>query len=273
MHLIIDIGNSRVKYYFEKNTYLSIETLLSTISAKAKYVHTEDRITVTTRENKRLNNKLKLTIIVISTVSTKNQAEINKIQDIISQNQDSIEIESVEIFDPQQSTTLKNTYPGIGADRVAKLIGALSLHPKSDIALMDFGTATVMSVANANFEFVTGFIGLGLEASLKALAENAVALPDLSKKINSFASRHCERGAAIAMTKTEKAILQGAYLAHLGLIDIWLREAKQKLPNAITVCTGGLAYLFKEKFDFHIEDGDLLKAFVIKTLSIPAQSL
>ena len=170
------------------------------------------------------------------------------------------ELASLEIFDPQKQSSLTNLYPGLGADRVAKLIGALDLNPGSNIILMDFGTATTIGVANANREFLGGFISLGLRASMKALSEDCDALDDFFKDLRNLLGEP-----DMKTNNTRDAIVHGAYTAHLGLINEWIFRARKLINNdqpTLTICTGGGASSFLNYFDKHIEDGELLGAFV-----------
>lgn len=212
MYLIIDIGNSRVKYYYQKKSFFSVDDLKSFIG-------------------KASDDQVNIDIMVISTVPESNQIEIDKLSEFLT-------INKVEIFDPMKSE-LKNIYPGIGPDRVAKTISALKQFPGKDIILMDFGTATTMTIANKNFEYLGGYISLGFKSSLEALASETACLPDLAKlDLND------------AKNPTEKAILEGAYKAHLGLVREWMKSARKLAPDAYSVCTGGLGKFFEEEFDY-----------------------
>lgn len=228
--LIIDLGNSRVKYYLVDlpgfDLYLSVDDL---------------------------PNDSSYDTYIISSVPSQTQL-------IVDEFKAKRELASLEIFDPQKQSSLTNLYPGFGADRVAKLIGALDLNPGSNIILMDFGTATTIGVANANREFLGGFISLGLRASMKALSEDCDALDDFSKDLRNLLGEP-----DMKTNNTRDAIVHGAYTAHLGLINEWIFRARKLINNdqpTLTICTGGGASSFLNYFDKHIEDGELLGAFV-----------
>lgn len=233
--IIIDIGNSRVKYYYSENTFFDLKTLISAISKKES------------------NFK----IYIISTVSTLIPVTIEQIK--LNFAEKNLSIEEIKIFDVLQQNFLTNIYPELGADRVAKTIGALKLNPGKDLILIDFGTATTMTIASSEKKFLGGFINLGFRTSLKALSENCEALDDYSKNLN-FLTK--------ASTKSpSEAIIHGTYTAHIGLIQEWIKQANLVLNDeALTICTGGDARFFTKYFDKYISDDLLLKAALTEDL-------
>ncbi len=244
MQLIIDIGNSSVKYYYAGQVFSSLEDLPSSLRAQ--------------RSNPPIG------ALIISSVPEKNNIEQDNFIIWVGDKE-----AKVQIYDPLKDSKLKGLYPGIGADRIAKLEAARILYPSRDIILFDFGTATTMSVANTQAEFLGGFISLGLSASLKTLA-NCAELPDLSGGLLSinepdgsfmrFKSRVQNPGCHdINLAKsTNEAILSGAILAHDALIDSWLKSARVSTNQALTIATGGDRELFKSKFDLVISAAELL---------------
>ncbi len=219
MQLIIDIGNSSVKYYYAGQEFSSLEKLPREASTSA---------------------------LIISTVPSQNKIEQDNF--IIWAGKDA----SVDIYEPQQDSKLKGLYAGIGADRIAKLEAARSKYPDRDIILFDFGTATTMSVANSQGEFLGGFIALGLDSSLKTLG-NCSELQDLSSALKSE-----NHSSSLDLGKsTDQAILSGAILAHNALIDSWLESARTKTTKAITIATGGRRDFFAKKFERVVSAAEL----------------
>ncbi len=220
MQLIIDIGNSSVKYYYAGQEFSSLDKLPKGVVTTA---------------------------LVISTVPSQNNIEQDNF--IIWAGKEA----SVHIYDPQQDSKLKGLYAGIGADRIAKLEAARRRYPNRDIILFDFGTATTMTVCNSQGEFLGGFIALGLEVSLKALG-NCSELPSLD--LTSMRSQSRVQNLSLGNT-TNEAILSGALLAHNALIDSWLESARKTTNNAVTIATGGQRELFATKFDHSISAAEL----------------
>lgn len=194
---------------------------------------------------------------MVSTVESKNQ-------EISSELKAKLRIEEIEIFDSEKQTEITGIYEGLGNDRVAKLLGASRMNPGKNIILMDFGTATTISILDAEKNFKGGFIGLGMRSSLQALGEYCDALADYSKdpELGDLIDNYDEK-TIYENKSTKRAILLGAVNSHIALVNQWIYRAKQMLgtdSNIVTVCTGGEAGYFERYFDKRIEELDLLKA-------------
>ncbi len=172
----------------------------------------------------------------------------------------------LKIYDPLRDSKLKGLYTGLGADRVAKLDAARVRYPKRDIILFDFGTATTVSVANAEGEFLGGFIALGFAACLEALGDCS-ELPDLSSVILSEAKdlHNAAKGSFALRAQddnwlgksTDEAILKGTVLAHNALIDSWLELACEVTNDPVIIATGGQREIFAAKFEQNISAAKL----------------
>lgn len=199
---------------------------------------------------------LKLELFVVSTVELKTKELLDEFQKLYK-------IQKIDIFNSETQLEIKDLYPGIGQDRVVKLLGVARLKPGKNIILMDFGTATTISVLDKNKVFKGGFIALGMRSSLKALAEYCDALADFSQdaELGVLIDNYDERS-IYEHKSSKKAIMLGAINSHIALINQWIFRAKQLLgdeTDVITVCTGGEAGYFEKYFDFRVEDEDLLK--------------
>ena len=200
-----------------------------------------------------------LDLFIVSTVNT--EAFITELKEELS----AFDIKSLEIFDASKQTEIKEIYEGLGADRVAKLLGASILNPAKNIILMDFGTATTISVLDSEKNFKGGFIGLGMRSSLQALSEYCDALADYSQdpELGELIDNYDEK-TIYENKSTKRAILLGAVNSHTALINQWIHQAKQMLElessQFITICTGGEAGYFERFFDKRTEEADLLKA-------------
>lgn len=73
----------------------------------------------------------------------------------------------------------RNIPEGLGADRVAAIIGARALDPESDILLVDAGTCLTFDVVAACGEYRGGSISPGIGIRLKAMHDYTAALPML----------------------------------------------------------------------------------------------
>lgn len=246
--VIIDIGNSRSKYFFDDNgsefSFSSIEDLISYLSD--------------------LNSDLSLNILIVSTVKLD---WVNYKAELTSQLEgEKLSIEGIQVFDPQGQEKISGIYEDLGADRVAKLSGATDLYPDKNIILMDFGTATTVSAIDFKKQYLGGFIGLGLRSSLKALSEYCDALADYSSDdisvlVDNYESQKLQQIEDFKSSK--QAILRGTIAGHVGLVNQWLHQAKKLIENdkpIITICCGGEAGYFARYFDYQIDDSSLLLA-------------
>jgi type III pantothenate kinase len=199
---------------------------------------------------------LKLELYVVSTVESKTK-------DLIEEFQKRYKIQKIDIFNSETQLEIKDLYQGIGQDRVAKLLGVARLKPGKNIILMDFGTATTISVLDKDKVFKGGFIALGMRSSLKALAEYCDALADYSEdeELGVLIDNYDVRS-IYEHKSTKRAILLGAINSQMALINQWIFRARQFLvedTELLTVCTGGEAGYFEKYFDLRVEDEDLLK--------------
>lgn len=245
-NLIVDIGNSSVKYCLDNNAYFSLFDLEKQLRKK---------------DNARFD------VFVISSVEAKIKVIIDDLKATFNN------IGKVEVFDPIQQCSIKGVYPGLGADRVAKVLGAKKLFPEHAIVLVDFGTASACSIAaktnNEKF-FLGGFISIGFKASLRALNNQCDALEDLSESeelenlVASYEDMQFD-------SSTPAAMIQGSYAAHIGLVKEWQIKSKQMIERFFsqnnidalpikTICTGGQARFFEKLFDAHIPSEQLLTA-------------
>jgi|GEM_PF-3075496 len=255
MQLIIDIGNSSVKYYYAGREFSSLDELACDrgIAMAAKPSRDDAAQTRHCEPGGRSNPPTEA--LIISTVPAKNNIEQDNF--IIWAQQQGVSQPSVTIYDPSMSG-LTNLYNGIGADRIAKLDAARSHYPKRDIILFDFGTAITMTVCSAQAELLGGFISLGLSSSLKALAACS-ELPDLATSLRARRAKQSSTSNGLLRRdapcndlarSTDEAILHGTMLAYEALIDSWLAKARDMTTNALTIATGGDREYFADSFDY-----------------------
>ncbi|MBI4532443.1 MAG: type III pantothenate kinase [Candidatus Melainabacteria bacterium] len=141
---------------------------------------------------------------------------------------------------------LCGVYDSMGADRVANAVAAWKLYcQKSPAVVLDFGTATTLTAVSSQGKFLGGLITLGLGQTMLALSRQAAQLPNVSIHHTSDLTHKYsggsipKNGPSLAFS-TEKAIVNGALLAHLGTIAAWIKLASDELKaKPITVATGG----------------------------------
>ncbi len=123
----------------------------------------------------------------------------------------------------------------LGSDRIASASGAFAGRPASEmgpVAVLDFGTATTISVVDSGGNFLGGTISPGLITSYEALTNAAAGLP----------------GIGLAYPKkpigedTAEGLESGVILGHAAMAEGLLGLAEGQLGAKLrAVATGGLA--------------------------------
>ncbi len=232
MILTIDIGNSAIKYATFKN----------------------DELTecFATADKEELLNYLKNNEITSAGISS----VVPEISSEIIKRAKKIRNLTLKIFDNNSKTNLKINYKprnNLGIDRICSAEGAVFLLKKNkkfentDVAVIDFGTATTINLIKYPNEFIGGAIAPGLNLMFSALKENTAKLPlacidDYKGPIDNT---------------TTGAIASGVVNSSVGFINQILRQIKikYKLTDIKIFVTGGNASAILPflKFDFTLE--------------------
>ena len=143
----------------------------------------------------------------------------------------------------------------LGSDRVADAVAATNLYP-CPLIIIDMGTATTVSVVDADKNFIGGMIMPGLMVSMEALATKTSQLPhiglDAPKK-------------AIGRN-TVDCIKSGLIYGNAAAVDGLIENIEQELGQKCTVIsTGGLAKIVTPLCKKEIIENDklLLKGLMI----------
>lgn len=143
----------------------------------------------------------------------------------------------------------------LGSDRVADAVAATNLYP-CPLIIIDMGTATTVSVLDAEKNFIGGMIMPGLMVSMEALATKTSQLPhiglDAPKK-------------AIGRN-TVDCIKSGLIYGNAAAVDGLIENIEQELGQKCTVIsTGGLAKIVTPFCKKEIIENDklLLKGLMI----------
>jgi type III pantothenate kinase len=126
----------------------------------------------------------------------------------------------------------------VGADRIAGAIGATLRRPRSNVIVVDCGTATTLDVVTAGGDYLGGAILPGVGISVETLAGKTAKLPTVE----------ITRPTAALGRSTIESIQSGVYHGHAGairrLIDEISREAFAGEPFSV-IGTGGFARLLE----------------------------
>lgn len=127
----------------------------------------------------------------------------------------------------------------IGADRIAGAIGASSLHPDTNLIIIDMGTATTIDCVTQKKEYLGGAILSGLKISVEALANGTAKLPQVE----------IAKPEHICGTNTIEAIQSGLYYGNAGALKEFCWQYQKNIFNGekpFIIGTGGFARIFEE---------------------------
>ena len=143
----------------------------------------------------------------------------------------------------------------LGSDRVADSVAATNFYP-CPLIIIDMGTATTVSVVDADKSFVGGMIMPGLMVSMEALSSKTSQLPQISLDAPKKAIGR----------NTVDCIRSGLIYGNAAAIDGLIGKIEQELGEKCTVIsTGGLAKIVTPLCKREIIEDDklLLKGLMI----------
>lgn len=119
----------------------------------------------------------------------------------------------------------------VGADLLVTASAAY-VAKKTDLLIVDLGTATTFVVVDANGRFLGGSIAPGMKLSLQALCQEAAKLPHIE----------LEKPKSVIGKNTVDSMQSGIYYGYAGLVDGIVRATEREFGRPLTViATGGLA--------------------------------
>ena len=236
MHLMIDIGNTRIKYA----TFLSGQ-----INEKGAQEGQN-----TSKLVQRYSGKIKS--LMLSSVKP---IPNNILQDALKLCPNYLILSSdIELPFINQYET-KAT---IGSDRLALVAGGGFLFPQKPTLIVDAGTCITFDFIDQNKNYLGGAISPGLKMRLKALNNQTETLPkvELSNPKNLIGSN------------PKQSILSGVVNGAIKEVDGTIDSYKLRYPDVITIVTGGDAEIFDKKLknSIFVDKEILLKGmyFILK---------
>jgi len=125
----------------------------------------------------------------------------------------------------------------VGADRIVNSVGAFNRYG-GDLIIVDFGTATTFDVVDTDGAYIGGIIAPGINLSMKALHEEAAALPYID----------VSRPRKLIGTNTIECMQSGIFWGYLCLIEGLVKKIKtQRKSKMRVIATGGLSTLFSQE--------------------------
>jgi len=133
----------------------------------------------------------------------------------------------------------------VGADRIVNAVAAFHKY-KSELIVIDFGTATTFDHVSSEGHYCGGIIVPGIGISAEALFQRASKLPrvEIAKPKN------------VIGKNTIESMKSGLYYGYIGLIDSLVERMEKEIGKKTTVvATGGLAALIADsKTIQHVEE-------------------
>lgn len=216
MNLVIDQGNTFFKFgIFDKHELV--------VSKKFKTFNL-DWIS-------RISSDYRIDRCIFSSVTKEG---FNLFQEIKNTKPESI------FLNTETKLPFKNLYKtpqSLGKDRIAAVAGAFETHPKSNVLVIDAGTAITFDVITISNEYIGGNISPGLQLRFNALHEKTSQLPLLNKSDNY----------KFIGSTTEEAIISGVQNSIIFEIEGYINDLLKKYADLKTIITGGDAEFFAGK--------------------------
>ena len=141
-------------------------------------------------------------------------------------------------FDEHTAMPIKNLYKTtetLGKDRLAAVVGAHSLFPKTNNLVVDAGTCITFDFINEEREYIGGSISPGIDMRFKALNTFTQNLPLVSRS-EKF---------SLAGSSTEESLLSGVLIGVLSEIENRIGQWRKAHQNLKVILTGGDASFFE----------------------------
>ncbi|MBR2782516.1 MAG: type III pantothenate kinase [Oscillospiraceae bacterium] len=119
----------------------------------------------------------------------------------------------------------------VGADLIVAAVAALRM-AKPPMAIIDMGTATTVTVLDANGAFLGGCIMPGVKIAMDALTSRTAQLPGIS----------LEQPKRIIGRNTVECMQSGLMVGHAAMLDGMIDRMEEEMGQELTViATGGIA--------------------------------
>lgn len=222
MNLVVDVGNTRMKYaFFEEECFLEaryeIDGLLESMG---KWKSQGVPIHLFLSGSGQVPEELKIRLQELADSYTEASSQLK--------------------------LPLKIAYSTpatLGFDRVAICVGAMSMYPQTPLLVIDSGTCITFNYVGADGVFRGGNISPGMEMRFKSLHEYTARLPLVVP---------AENYGGMGKT-TEEAIRNGVMDGILFEIESYIIRFKQENPDGLVVLTGGNGPYVKNTLHLPVE--------------------
>ena len=224
--LLVDIGNSRIKWAFWQNNKLE-----DYFACEYQADNLQNIL------SKNLSHCAQQTVYLCSVVS----ADINQLIKQWFNAQWQTEVTQVAV--QAQQLGLTNAYENVnalGADRWMAMLGACHQYNKAALCVIDCGTAVTIDVVDQTGQHMGGLIMPGIRMQQQALLNG-------TQKIDSIQGE-----ASMLANNTEDAVIGGSvHLLVTGLDGLYKKYAAQLNTELVCVVTGGDGETVMKAMDSH----------------------
>lgn len=217
MNLVIDRGNTQIKFG---------------IFDQGRLLHTDYANFLDKRILSDLTQQFDITKAILSSVV---EADNEKLVELLQDNVRYVMQLSSDTPLPFQWTY--ETKATIGKDRLAAVAGGIALYPKTNLLIIDAGTAITYEILTEEQVYLGGNIAPGLQMRFKALNSFTSKLPLLEPA----------EDAPLIGNSTKEAICAGVQYGMIFEIDGLIERLSDTYLNLTTIITGGDAEFFARK--------------------------
>ncbi|MFM0473117.1 type III pantothenate kinase [Paraburkholderia strydomiana] len=148
----------------------------------------------------------------------------------------------------EQQCGVTNAYTtphALGSDRWAGMIGAHAAFPGEHLLIATFGTATTLEALRADGRFVGGLIAPGWTLMMRSLGEHTAQLPTLDANAargllaSSADKQDATRRGPFFATDTPRSLSAGCTLAQAGLVERTWRDLTDEWQVPVRLVVGG----------------------------------
>tara|TARA_R110000868_G_scaffold407985_1_gene690046 strand:- start:3649 stop:4404 length:756 start_codon:yes stop_codon:yes gene_type:complete len=247
--LVLDIGNSRLKWAVIDNQQLSFG---------GAYPYRQ-------RDFKELASEIwqDLTVDHVAVANVGGDDVAKQLRDWVA---DKWQLDVQFLLAGLQSHGVKNGYATpfqLGVDRWASVIGAWQQH-KAPVCVYDCGTAITVDVVDDKGQLLGGTISPGMNLMVKSLVSGADGLKDFAN--NCFDS---QRGGELTIfaKDTRSAILNGCLLNAVSFMECTANELRITYPDMKFLVTGGDSELLMPYLSEHFQHNPFLVLEGVDVLS------
>lgn len=209
MHLIIDVGNTRVKLAVYESSSLKVRWVVGKGDLLKKSLEI-------------LKEYSEVSHVIVSSVAFLDERAIKELQKEVS----------VLVLSKDVVVPFKNLYATpktLGVDRIALIAAAAEQYPNENVLVIDAGTCVTFDFLNHSNEYLGGAISPGLTIRYEALHKLTAKLPLLEpKKVNDFIG-----------DTTASSIHSGVANGLVQEIDGVITQYKNRYKDLTVILTGG----------------------------------